>query len=314
LEQPLVSVICTVYNQGKYIEKCLRSVLNQDYAHVEFIVIENGSSDGSKAFLEDFGKENKQVKPIFNPINKGLPKAFNQGFRSSTGSLIIDLSGDDILESEAITKMVDRFSDLESDYGIVFSNAMLIDENEKNLRRHFSSETKNIPQGDLFTILLSRYLICPPTMMFRRTVIDFMAGYDEELVYEDFDFWLRSSRNFKYAYLDQITIRKRIHPGSFSEQMTNPEFEESTLKVCEKALGLIKSRDEEKALQERLDYQIRQCILHKNRSLGRKYFGLRKKITSGMFSTLLIKMMWRFPGISRAVYLLLKSPFSTNPL
>ena len=63
--RPLVSIICTVYNQVEFVEECLESVFAQSYPHIELILIDNGSEDGSTEVLHKWLKREKQILPLF---------------------------------------------------------------------------------------------------------------------------------------------------------------------------------------------------------------------------------------------------------
>jgi hypothetical protein len=95
--------------------------------------------------------------------------------------------------------------------------------------------------------------------MFTRAVIDELGGYDEALTYEDFDFWIRSSRKFNYAYSAQVLVKKR----STSTAMANKQFKvlnkhsRTTYRVCRKIMELNRTQDEQKALTKRIRYEVK---------------------------------------------------------
>ena len=89
-----------------------------------------------------------------------------------------------------------------------------------------------------------------------------LKGYDGNLAYEDFDFWVRSARNWKYGYQDQALTKIRSVPGSLSSKFKNKKNEmvKSTIIVCRKIQALLRSKEEEKALVNRIHYEMRQCV------------------------------------------------------
>ena len=123
--------------------------------------------------------------------------------------------------------------------------------------------SEEVPQGDVYREVLRRYFISPPTVMARKEVFDFLGGYDEALAYEDFDFWVRSSRAYRYAFSDEVLVRRRVLPSSLSRRQMQPRnpLTMSTVQVCEKAFTLNQSPAENLALAERCRYELKWACL-----------------------------------------------------
>ncbi len=257
--QPLVTVICVCYNHAHYVCEALDSVANQTYSNIELIVIDDGSTDGSGKVIKRWMVNHPEATLILNGKNLGYCKTFNKAYRLSKGELLIDLSADDVLMPDRVEEGVKLFANAGDDVGVIFSDAQYIDEQGNPLRLHSDKfPHKIIPQGDLYKEVIQRYFICSPTMMVRRSVLDALQGYDESLAFEDFDFWIRASRNFKFLYSPAVLVKKR----EVSTSMSNKQFERaspqrwSTLEVCRKIMKLNKTHDENKALKQRLIYEI----------------------------------------------------------
>lgn len=160
---------------------------------------------------------------------------------------------------------------------INFTDADWISEDGSYLYRHSDRfPHHSIPEGNIYRHLIERFFICSPTMMFSREVIDSLNGYDEDLSYEDFDFWIRSSRNFSYCYTPEVLVKKRIVEHSMSARqftVLSPQLK-STFSVCEKILLLNRSRNEQKALAKRIRYEIRMCLRLLNFPLALRYVRL----------------------------------------
>ncbi|WP_420316227.1 glycosyltransferase [Ekhidna sp.] len=268
---PLVSVICLCHNQRPYIREAINSVLKQSYPNVELIIVDDGSNDGSKEEIKDVIADSSIVF-LDLEASIGNCTAFNKGFQRSSGEYIIDLAGDDCLMPERILKGVNTF--LKTDAGVTFCDVMNIDKNGNNIGSHFKRNTsdrliEDVPQGDIYTDLIKRYFISPPSMMIKRDVLNKMGGYDETLSYEDFDFWIRSSRDWHYAFTDEILVKKRILAGSLSDQQFRfrSKHQQSTLKVCQKIKKLNKTKDERSALRQRVLYEVKQCLKQGNINL-----------------------------------------------
>lgn len=258
MSQPLVTIICLCYNHERFLREALDSVLAQTYSNLEVIIVDDSSIDSSPKIIQEYIKHHPQLTYISTGQNLGNTKAFNKGWRASKGEYIIDFATDDVLLPNRVEMQVEAFSKLDKSYGVVYSDAEYINDNSEHLYYH-SEKYKSAPDGDVFTEVIGRYFICPPTMMMRRSVLEELGGYDENLAYEDFDFWVRSSRNWKYSYLPEVTTQRRLHPQSLSQQYYTSEGRmlQSTIKVCEKAANLVKTEAEKTALIKRLKYEIR---------------------------------------------------------
>lgn len=97
----LVSIIVPVYNIGEYIEKCLKSIINQTYKQIEILLINDGSTDDSRKKCEGFGAKDSRIK-IYDKPNGGLSSARNYGLSVAKGKFILFIDGDDYLNKYAI--------------------------------------------------------------------------------------------------------------------------------------------------------------------------------------------------------------------
>ena len=213
MEQKLVTIICLCHNQGDFVRESLDSIIEQTYSAIEMIIVDDASSDESKLIIRDFLKDKPLVQYFDLIENIGNCKAFNKGLAMAKGAYIVDLSCDDVLQTDRISKQVSYLESLPSDYGVVYSNAIYIDIYGENQGIHFTDQS-NFPSGDIFLPLIDRYIISAPTMLIKRVVMEELKGYDGNLAYEDFDFWVRSARNWKYGYQDQALTKIISVPGS----------------------------------------------------------------------------------------------------
>lgn len=274
---PLVSVICLCYNHGRFVEEAVQSVLNQTYPNIELLVVDDASTDDSAQRITALAQQAPSIKTFLFTINHGHCKAFNRALNMVSGSFIIDLAADDVLLPDRVAKGVAELERLGVSYGVHFSDAEYIDASGKHLFNHshnYPHET--IPAGDIYIELIRRYFICPPTMLFRRSVLEALGGYDETLSYEDFDFWIRSSREYRYAYTPEVLIKKRVVPSAKSQKQFRLFSRESatTYTVCEKIMNLNRSRAEQEALSKRILYEMWLNMKLLNLDMVKKYFRL----------------------------------------
>ena len=274
MKQPLVSVICLCYNHNRFVEEALASVINQSYENLQIIVVDDGSKDGSKMTIENLIADKPEIQYVDLKQNLGNTKAFNRGFELAKGQYIIDLACDDVLLKDRIKKQVMFFGLLTQDYGVIYSDAQYINElgNPKGL--HFDSKIFKPYTGLVFKELVGEYFIPPPTMMMRRDVLEELKGYDENLAYEDFDFWVRSSRNWKYGFQDEVLTKIRKVKGSHSDTLYSKGDSklQSTIVICKKIEHLIHDDQERAALVKRLKYELKHAVLTGNRHEAESLF------------------------------------------
>jgi glycosyltransferase involved in cell wall biosynthesis len=279
MERPLVSVICLCYNHERFVEEAIESVLLQTYPHLQVIVVDDFSSDRSATVISGIvSRSSREIKYLPLQQNLGNCKAFNVGLKHATGDFIIDFSTDDIMLPNRVDEQVNFFLQQNEKTGVVFTDAVYIDERGIPFKNHFEHLFKKklidgVPTGDIFRNVLTTYFISSPTMMIKREVMESLGGYDESLAYEDFDFWVRSSRNFEYAFLNKRLTKVRKISGSMSSGWYEPGDPQlhSTYLVCKKAETLCRDEKDIAALRKRVLYEFRQSIFSNNKDEGRLF-------------------------------------------
>lgn len=270
---PLVSILIISHNQADFIRESVESAINQTYPNTEVLIVDDGSTDNTTQVIQNMQDQGMQCKTILLDKSIGYCKAFNLGFENSKGAFIIDLAADDVLLPERVMFGVKALS--ASEAGINFCDAYYIDENSRIRGTHYRRNSRGkiaekIKYGDVFIEVLKRYYICTPTMFIDRKVLNHLGGYDEDLYYEDFDFWIRSSRSYQYHFTDEVLVKKRVLKNSMSKSqyLPNSQMLPTTLRVCQKAYDLCDNPREYQALATRLRYEIRQALISSNHQVA----------------------------------------------
>lgn len=281
MKSPLVSVICLCYNQAKFVELAIESVLSQSYEHVELIIVDDASTDGSQQMISDKIKSTGLIiTTIFNNDNLGNCKAFNIGFRASKGEYLIDLAADDVLLKDRIKIGIEQLESLPQHFGVQYCEAEIIDDKGIPIPGPTTLKPEK-HDGEIYESLIRYYWINPASMLIKRSVLELLDGYDETLSYEDFDFWIRSARAYRYAYTNEVLVQKRkvkTSLGSKQNRFLN-QHEKSTLKICQKIKSLNQSSSEDQALKQRIKYEIKRCLVRGHLILSWKYFKLYSSIS-----------------------------------
>ncbi len=283
---PLVSIICLCHNHADFVLACLDSVVNQTYKNMQLIIVDDASSDGSVEKINSFLKGKSQIPFLQLKENVGNCKAFNLGLELAEGKYVVDLATDDVLFPNRIAEQISLFEALPENYGVLYSDAELIDANGNKIRtyckRNSQGELVRVPpSGRIYGHLVGLGFICTPTMLIRKAVFDELNGYDETLSYEDYDFWVRSGRNWKYMFQDKILTKKRVLPNSLGTkfyQKGRNEHLKSTLKICRKAQKLNQSNQESESLAVSVRYYLRQSVWMENFSLAKQFYTLLQEI------------------------------------
>lgn len=216
-----ISVIIPCYNQGKYIDEAVDSVLNQTYQNFEIIIVDDGSTDNyTRGLLENFKKPKTKV---YRTENKGASSARNYGFRKANGEYIQFLDADDFLDSKKFEKQIEVFQN-DKALDIVYSNYKYYLDKEKIFFEHKKYNpgmdvkiTKDTYEDFLFG--WQRTLSIPiHSPLFRKNLWDkglpFVEGFG---VGEDWIMWINLAKNgAQMFFLDEELAFYRLHQKSMT--------------------------------------------------------------------------------------------------
>jgi glycosyltransferase involved in cell wall biosynthesis len=202
-----ISIITPSFNQGKFLEETLLSVLDQNYPNLEYIVIDGGSTDNS---LDIIRKYEKRLSYWTSEKDNGQSEAINKGFRKATGEIIAWLNSDDILMPGALHRIEQVFA--KGDVDLVNGYTAVIDEASNILTGHFTlKQSKWYAQRGI-------YYVNQPAMFWKREILDkvgylkedFHTEMDKELLIRIFD------NNYRIGQLPVIIAGFRLHNQSKS--------------------------------------------------------------------------------------------------
>lgn len=181
---PLVSIVIPCFNAERWLNEAIDSCLAQEYIPIEIIVVDDGSTDGSKTILRNYGEE---ITLLTGP-NKGGNYARNQGFRASRGKYLQFLDADDYLLPEKIWRQVQFLEDTGAD--VVYGD-WRHQFHEDDGRVWQDDIHKSGEQVDVLAALLSGWWVAPAAVLWRRGIIESCGGWDEALkAGQDKDFFI----------------------------------------------------------------------------------------------------------------------------
>jgi len=198
---PLVSIVTPSFNKGQYIEETIQSVLSQDYPCIEYIVIDGGSTDGTRAILE---KYTGRIQWVSEP-DKGQSDAINKGWRRAKGDIIAYLNADDTYTPGSVRTAVEFLSD-HPEAGMVYGDGILTDGTGRVLSTHRAGEFS------LRELVYCRDTILQPAVFLRREVFDTIGGIDDALhLAMDLDYWIRTGLHFPIVYIPQPLATAKVY-------------------------------------------------------------------------------------------------------
>ena len=228
----LVSVIIPAYNVERYISETIDSILSQTYPHVELIIVNDGSTDGTRDRILSYGS---RVRYVCQPNSGGCGSPRNHGMAVAKGELFVFIDGDDIMAPERIADQV-RFLTAHPDVALVFSNFQAFDHRGVESGNHFATcpllgaRVRAMAAGDTGLVLApaeSTELLLTENFgssspMVRRSAVQVIGDVDESLrACEDYDFQYRVAARYPIGVIPKIGWYKRLHRASMSSNDAN---------------------------------------------------------------------------------------------
>ena len=211
-ETPLVSIITPSYNQADYLEKTIQSVLSQTYPKWEYIIIDGGSTDGSKGIIQKY--ESKLHAWVSEP-DMGQSDAINKGFRLASGDIFAWLNSDDCYYPNAVMEAVNYLTS-NPEVGMVYGDTDLIDETGKVIGQFDARQTN-------YQRLMRGYGNIPQPAAFWRAETWYRFGpLDTSLFFAmDYDLWVKFSKGTQIRYYPELWASFRVH----GQGKTNKSFD-----------------------------------------------------------------------------------------
>lgn len=210
-QTPLVSVLMPAYNSEAFVGEAVASMLGQTFTDFELLVIDDGSTDSTRAVLESI--EDPRLRLVSNPQNMGLIRTLNRGLELATGHYVARMDADDVSAPARLERQV-AFLQSHPDVDVLGTMVKLINEEGKQFGaiRGYPTEPKVIHR-----FLLRECCLIHPSVMFRKHVVLAAGGYSLAAKHaEDYDLWLRLSDRHKIANLPEQLVSYRMHRNQVS--------------------------------------------------------------------------------------------------
>jgi len=208
-----VSVVIPTFNRSQKVVRAISSVLSQTFTDVEIIVVDDGSTDGTKKEVEQF---DDIVTYVAHSSNLGVSAARNTGIKGSGAPLIAFLDSDDHWLPEKLAAQVCFFNEHPEAVACQTEELWI-----RNGRRVNPMKKHLKPSGDIFEPSLKLCLVSPSAVMLKRSLLDEVGLFDEDLpVCEDYDLWLRISCRYPIHLIKEaLVVKEGGHPDQLSSRL-----------------------------------------------------------------------------------------------
>jgi glycosyltransferase involved in cell wall biosynthesis len=213
---PAVSVVMSVFDSESYLEAALRSILDQTGVDFEFVIVDDGSMDGSSDILAEHARQDHRIR-LVRQNNQGLTRALIHGCQQARGEFIARQDSDDVSLPSRLSTLLQL---IRSDENLAFvsSSAEVMGPQGETLLVH----RRPANPAEAMRLLLSREAGPPGhgSVMFRRAAYERVGGYREAMYFaQDSDLWLRFAHVGGLAYSEEVLYRYRVAPESISGRL-----------------------------------------------------------------------------------------------
>lgn len=207
MREPVVSIVTPSLNQGRFIRATIESVLSQDYPHIEYIIIDGGSTDETESVVRDYASRLTWI----SEKDRGQSHAINKGFRMAKGEIVSWINSDDIILPGAVAKAVEAMKS-HPEAGAVYGEGHLMNRSGEFTGRFPRTEPLN-----LWKLVHLYDYILQQTLYFRKSVLDEVGYLDEDLHYAmDWDILIRIAKRHDLQYIPEYMGCLREYPEAKS--------------------------------------------------------------------------------------------------
>ena len=226
-----LTLVIVNYNQGHYFEDCLRSITEQNLDSLDLIVIDDCSTDSSVEQIESLLRTyNVATRFIKNNVNKGICANLNLALSIAKGKYFSFVASDDWIEKDCYAYMINALKGADQKVAVVYGDCKVVDENKQLLHnsymRYFRKDLDIAPQGNIFKDLLRGNFIPAMITMSKTDLLRRLDGFDENLKVEDYDMWLRVSRNHYFLFVKDASGYYRVVQRSLIRRLGARKFED----------------------------------------------------------------------------------------
>jgi glycosyltransferase involved in cell wall biosynthesis len=231
--KPLVSILISLYNHERFISQCLDSIINDPYPSKEIIVLNDGSTDNSLDTVQKWHiKNNDKLSGLFTLKtrgNMGLCRSLNELVSMAQGEYIALLASDDFLLPGGIQARVDYLRE-HPDKLAVFADCTVVDDNGNLIHKSgiedlFRGRKRYLMNENLCGYeLVFHWCVPGPVFMARRETYQMIGLYDETILVEDWDYYLRLASKNALGFMDYTVAAYRLHDTNMVKMISKSDW------------------------------------------------------------------------------------------
>jgi len=241
MSRPTVTVLMTVFNAGRFLDAAIRSITTQAFRDFEFLIVDDASTDGSVAVVEEWERRDPRIRLVRNEVNKGQTPCLNQGLRLARGKWTARQDADDLSHPIRLSEQ-HQFTTIHPDVVLLGTNGRIIDQQDRLVGLLDAPLTHEAIKWT--SPFLNPFM--HTSVMFRTDIIrEEFGGYDENFrIAQDYDLWTRVLARHQAANLPQRLVGYRHLESSLSKTGRERAFAEAER---------VSRRESERVFQRKLD-------------------------------------------------------------
>lgn len=225
-----VSIVTISYNQIEFLERAIKSVIEQDYDDIEYIIVDPGSTDGSRDIIERY--QSRMAKVIFEP-DTGPADGLNKGFAWATGDIFGFLNSDDVLLPHTLFRVIEFFK-THPDVDVVSGHSIVTDEHDRKIRNSYSDRFSlhRFPYGSVVLMQQSTF--------FRADMFKKVGGFNitNRSIWDGELFADMALHGARFALVNEFWSAFRLHSESItSSNKLYAETKIDHMKIFKKIMG-----------------------------------------------------------------------------
>jgi len=290
-----VSIILPTYNGSQYISSLLDSILLQTYKDIEYIIIDDKSTDNTVKIIQNYIKKDSRINLYINPVHLGINKNYERGIKLAKGNYVFLCDQDDLWDRKKVKKMVNK---IEQGYDLVYSDLKVINSDGNLISKSFHRLicTNNLQSKNIAKYLLFRNITNGCSICFRRELIDDIIPFPDNVIY---DWWLmfKVSLKYKIGKLDEQLISYRIHDSNAIGFLIINRDDKVKIDNIQKSLNSLTLFSKQKNI---LSYRQYFFILFRYFNIRINFIKYKTNLMRYYFASIIL--LWYFPRLYKYIF------------
>jgi glycosyltransferase involved in cell wall biosynthesis len=238
--EDLVTVLVTVYNNEKFLEETLESVLNFNYQNLDILIVDNASTDRSPSIISSYARKDSRIRVIRHPENRGHHESLKTGLENAYSEFVFNANADDINLPDRIEKCMKIFRE-DKNVGMIVANALIIDENSHETGQLYRF-TSTISEENLALKQFTRNNCCLGATMAVRYHKGMIDKILDSTYFDDYQLCLEYLLNGNdIKLLHEVVIKYRLHSNNYSNNQQE---------LIRRTIYMLKQYDTERVCKE----------------------------------------------------------------